>query len=140
MRGDLGEIGGSISAQTDLKAALDLKQDAASAPLTKRYTSPAQQFVAGGQFTLTHNLGKEVAVVEAWMRCKTAELGYSVGDKLLTRQWVLTTEVARVYQLSAHLPLQLLAWGQQFHHAAQNIADNDVFTAANWEIYLELLA
>ncbi|QZI72890.1 hypothetical protein K5F93_11700 [Pseudomonas protegens] len=136
-----GGIGGSISAQTDLKAALDLKQDAASAPLTKRYTSPAQQFVAGGQFTLTHNLGKEVAVVEAWMRCKTAELGYSVGDKLPYP--AMGTDNGGSTGLSTVCTSSTATVGMgasSFTMLHKTSRTTTFFTAANWEIYLELLA
>ncbi|MGR4042898.1 hypothetical protein [Pseudomonas sp. 910_21] len=135
-----GSITGTLSSQADLNAALAAKQDTSTAPLTKRYTSTPQQFVAGGQSVWTHNLGKEVAVVEAWMRCKTAEIGYSVGDKLpypamgtdnggsTGLSVVCTSTTATVRMGSGSFIMLQKASGT-----------TTFFTAANWEIYLEIM-
>lgn len=49
-------------------------------PFTKEYVSPEQTITSAGLLTLPHGLG---VAPKLWMRylvCKTAELGYSVGD------------------------------------------------------------
>ena len=49
---------------------------------TKEYVSAEQVITAGGLLTIAHGLGAEPKDVKFFLVCKTAELGYSVGDKL----------------------------------------------------------
>ena len=43
------------------------------------YISPDQTIVTAGSFNLTHNLG-QIPTFTVWLRCTTAEQGYSIGD------------------------------------------------------------
>lgn len=52
-----GAITGTLSAQTDLQAALDAKQSVLTAPFTKFYESAQTAWTVGGQLTFTHGLG-----------------------------------------------------------------------------------
>lgn len=55
---------------------------------SKEYTSPDQTITSGGSLTLTHNLTKRPKLVTISLICKTAELGYSVGQEaFLFGQW-----------------------------------------------------
>lgn len=60
----------------------DADVDLGLVPRTAPYVSPEQAIVANGAFTLTHNLGVEPSAVEYFLVCKTAEGGYTVGQKI----------------------------------------------------------
>ena len=47
-----------------------------------RYVSPEQTVTAGGTITLSHLLGVMPKFAQAFLICKTAELGYSVGSEV----------------------------------------------------------
>lgn len=49
---------------------------------SSRYNSGNQTITAGGALTLAHSLGREPDIIQAWLKCQTAEAGYSIGDKL----------------------------------------------------------
>ncbi|WP_404941587.1 hypothetical protein [Pseudomonas danubii] len=135
-----GSITGTLSSQADLSTALAAKQDTATAPMTKRYTSTAQQFVAGGQFVVSHGLGKEVAVVETWIRCKTAELGYSVGDKLPYPSMGTDSGGSTGLSVVCTSSTATVRMGTgSFIMLQKTSGTTTFFTAANWEIYLEFM-
>ena len=48
----------------------------------KVYTSPAQTITTGGTVNLSHGLGAQPKIVQCFIQCVTAELGYSVGDRI----------------------------------------------------------
>lgn len=50
--------------------------------LAKYYQSPEQTITAAGALTLAHGLGVEPVLIQVVLICKTADAGYSVGDKL----------------------------------------------------------
>ena len=50
---------------------------------TGGYDSGEQTITAGGALTLAHGLGQAPTLVTGFLVCKTAEIGYSVGDVLL---------------------------------------------------------
>lgn len=50
--------------------------------VTKKYESPEQTITSGGVVTLAHGLGAKPDMVRAFLVCKTAELGWSVGDEV----------------------------------------------------------
>lgn len=50
-------------------------------PITKEFVSAEQTITVGGLLTLAHGLGAKPKIVQVTMICKTAELGYSVGDE-----------------------------------------------------------
>lgn len=51
---------------------------------SSRYNSGNQTITSGGALTLAHSLGREPNIIQAWLKCQTAEAGYSIGDKLAT--------------------------------------------------------
>lgn len=50
---------------------------------TKSYTSTNQTITAGGALTLAHSLGAMPTLVQARIKCTTADLGYSIGDEVI---------------------------------------------------------
>ena len=51
--------------------------------IKKFYESAEQPITPGGFIQLAHGLGTAPMLVQVWLKCKTADLGYSVGDMLL---------------------------------------------------------
>ena len=50
--------------------------------LTSEYISSAQTIVTAGQLILAHGLGVEPKLLRYILECQTAELGYSIGDRV----------------------------------------------------------
>ena len=50
---------------------------------TKEYVSSEQTITSAGALTLAHSLGAEPKLIQVWIICKTAEQGYSIGDKIV---------------------------------------------------------
>lgn len=46
------------------------------------YNSGNQTITSGGALTLAHGLGREPVDVKYWLKCLTAEHGYSIGNKI----------------------------------------------------------
>jgi len=61
--------------QQSIKAYVDGK-----AKLSKSYDSGDQTITAGGSLSLAHGLSEAPKIAVAYLKCTTAELGYSVGD------------------------------------------------------------
>lgn len=47
------------------------------------YESAPQVITAGGPLTLAHNFGIAPKIMQVWLKCVTAEEGYSIGDEVL---------------------------------------------------------
>ncbi|WP_238596108.1 hypothetical protein [Pseudomonas sp. MF4836] len=75
-----GGVTGTLSAQADLQAALDLKLDKSDATPIKSYASPDQTITPGGSLTLLHQLGSEPFEVQGFIVCRDADAEYAVGD------------------------------------------------------------
>lgn len=56
---------------------------AISATKLNRYNSGNQTITAGGALTLAHGRGSKPFLIIVWLKCLTAEFGYSIGDELL---------------------------------------------------------
>lgn len=50
--------------------------------LSKIYTSPAQTITSGGTLTLAHGMGTTPRLIQAYLKCTTTDVGYSVGDEV----------------------------------------------------------
>jgi len=50
---------------------------------SESFESAEQTVTPGGSLTLAHGLSAEPSHIQAFMVCKTAEDGYSIGDKVL---------------------------------------------------------
>jgi len=51
--------------------------------ITKKYSSGIQNLVLSTTFTFTHGLGAFPSSVQLVATCKTADIGYSIGDKVI---------------------------------------------------------
>ena len=55
--------------------------------ISKEFTSAEQTITAGGTVTLAHGLGVDPKIMQCYLICKTAENGWSVGDKMML-DWI----------------------------------------------------
>lgn len=51
--------------------------------LNKYFVSSEQTITAGGSLTIAHGLSEEPTLIQPYLICKTAEGGYSIGDKYI---------------------------------------------------------
>ena len=56
--------------------------DTLYAPAQVRFTSTAQTITSGGSLTIAHGLGAAPFIVGCYLKCTTAQAGYSIGDIL----------------------------------------------------------
>lgn len=81
-----GQIGGTLSLQADLKAALDAKVSISDAIFTKQYpaNNGALSWVSSpgtaGLLTIAHGLGVTPKFKVMYAKCITADAGFAVGD------------------------------------------------------------
>jgi len=54
-----------------------------TSPFSTSYTSPEQTITSAGALTLAHGLGVMPSLIQSRLVCKTAELGYSIGDEVI---------------------------------------------------------
>ena len=81
-----GKIAGTLSSQTDLKAALDAKVSISDAIFTKQYpaNNGALSWIsspgASGLLTIAHGLAATPKLKVMYAKCITVDAGFSVGD------------------------------------------------------------
>lgn len=63
--------------------ATDYQKSGVALPITLSYASANQTITAAGALTLAHGLGAMPVLIQARIKCLTAELGYSIGDELI---------------------------------------------------------
>jgi hypothetical protein len=68
----------AIPSQQSVKAYVDSRT-----PLTSSFTSSEQVITSGGSLSIPHGLGQKPKIITAYLVCKTAENGYSIGDELV---------------------------------------------------------
>lgn len=65
--------------------------------LTKEYISAETSIASGGAATLTHGLGATPKSIHLSVICKTAELGYTVGEEALLAGNIMTSIDAGIH-------------------------------------------
>ena len=113
----------------------------AAAVFTKSYESAEQAITANGALTLAHGLGAEPKIVVAVFVCKTAELGYSVGDKL---QYASSNASSGsqdrgivIVATSTNIEVR---YGANILVLSKNAGVSSSLTAANWRLVLRAYA
>lgn len=72
---------GAISRVTSTVVVTNLNAAKVNGYTIKSYESPEQTITAAGALTLAHGLGTTPKIIQAYLVCKTAEKGYSMGDE-----------------------------------------------------------
>lgn len=135
-----GGIGGTLTDQADLQAALDAKLNIADASTFKSYVSPEQVITPGGPLDLPHLLGAEPSSLSAWIVCKEADAEYAVGDAVLVPHFA----VDYAYNYGISIRATATALSCRFGSAAgaffvlrKNSATTVAITPAKWRLILK---
>lgn len=110
-------------------------------PFTKEYVSPEQTIVAGGGITLAHGLAGMPKEGSVWIVCKTAELGFSVGEVLRVHDYDYSVSLVYGVQISTdstNVYLRVGGGGIAVMHKTTS-AGNSI-TVANWRIVVRVWA
>lgn len=68
--------------------------------LELKYESPEQTITSAGALQLEHGLGTASIIVQAWLKCISADLNYSVNDEVLVPGWQDSSSTADTYGVS----------------------------------------
>lgn len=79
-----------FQAGTDTERAVTPSVIKSSIGLNNRFISPNQTITAAGTLTIAHGLGSNPISTDAYIECVTGENGFSIGDRLRTRDLVYT--------------------------------------------------
>lgn len=107
------------------------------------YDSGEQTITAGGTLSLSHGLGAIPTLVQLVLRCKTAEIGYSVGDELIVNNHAMyntssgTGSVGNsVVKTSSAVVVRFGANGYDILHKSTGAGGNAI-TAGNWKLIVK---
>lgn len=106
----------------------------------KRYTSGEISIIISSLTTLTHDLGAEPGSMQAYLVCKTAELGYSVGDKVKLGGAAWDGAGSDLYgvQLAKNSTSIFVSFANHVPYIARKTGGTGVYvTAANWRVVVE---
>lgn len=116
----------------------------AKAPFTKSWQSPEISLVQGGAFNVSHTLGVAPEIIQAFLICKTAENGFSIGG---------VTPVPNHYQYngghdgvaldvssSTKISGKFSSAGLPFSGINPSTGASFNFTLANWRLILRAYA
>jgi hypothetical protein len=112
-------------------AALTVVPDSA---LTAEYTSAEQTITSGGALALAHGLGAAPKLVYAFIKCTTAENGYSIGDELIVGQHETgqTNGGVAIVPDATNINIRFGSTATTFGGANKGTGSNVLFTNANW--------
>ena len=116
-----------------------------SIPFNKEYVSAEQVITSGGPLTLTHGLGVKPKLVTAELVCKTAQLGYAVGDVVLVAVGQQSTNLVDGSGLSI-IPTSTeikVRYGNEVAVFIINVANTGAgsgITNANWRLVVRAWA
>jgi len=60
-----------------------VKMESGEIPFAKSFTSSEQTITSAGSLTIPHGLSASPLLIQARLICKTAEIGYSIGDEVV---------------------------------------------------------
>lgn len=112
--------------------------------LSNAWESSAQIYTVGGTLTLAHSLGKMPTLVQAWLKCVTAEQGYAAGDMypLGVIYSVSGTFIGGVLLVPSATEIFVRFPGASYSIAAMNKSTGAYvgLTAANWNLIVRAYA
>ena len=121
----------------DKSGTLAMTSDIVASPFTASYQSAAQTMTAGSGATLAHSLGGRPKIIYAYIRCKTAELNYAIGDEVPMPIEVNNFGINAWSDGTTNIRYWI-ATGLRLPNATTG-GDNAI-TYANWELFIRAYA
>lgn len=104
-----------------------------------KFTSAEQTVTAGGTITLSHLLGVMPKFAQAFLICKTAELGYSVGDEVPVSITISASSTFN-YQLGLSATTIRAVCGNSGIGISNAAGGSTAATPANWRLIVRAWA
>lgn len=118
--------------QQSVKAYVD------SRPLASIYESGEQTIASGGALTLAHSLGAQPKLVQCYLRCKTAQHGYSVNDEVLLSWGGEFNKGLSVVPDATNLNIRFGSDATgAFQILEKNTGNSNQITNANWRLLVK---
>ena len=110
-----------------------------------RFESAEQTITVAGALTIPHGLGVKPFMVQCELICKTAEYGYSIGDKLQVQNGGFTSSGISQYGMSLVADATNIAIRYGATSGAYYILDKTsgmvaVITTTNWKLIVKAIA
>lgn len=128
----------SYISPADVKAAID-----ALSPISAQsYESAGQTITSAGALTLAHGLASKPKIINYYLRCLTAEAGYSVGDELHDILGVRDTNTTQsrgmaVVVDATNINIRFSSTTSVFANMNFTTGASTPLTNANWELYVQ---
>ena len=112
--------------------------------IMQRYTSPDQTITAGGSLNLTHGLGVRPFLIQAYLKCITAEAGYAIGDVVPTPINISSTTGSNqgvvIVPDATELFVRYGSGGMIIMRKDTGASFSGTITPANWRLVVEAFA
>jgi len=113
-------------------------------PFTESFISAEQTITAGGALTVAHGLGISPSLIQNRLICKTAELGYSIGDEVFINPNVngydTFTGGTSVVPDATNLNIRMGSTAAAYHITRKDTGATSPITPANWKLILRAWA
>ena len=126
------------SSPANIKSAID-----ALSPISAQfYESAGQTITSAGALTLVHGLASKPKIINYYLRCLTAEAGYSVGDELHDILGVRDTSTTQsrgmaVVADATNINIRFSSTVSVFANMGFTTGASTPLTNANWELYVQ---
>lgn len=112
-------------------------------PFTKSYTSPEQTITSAGSLTLPHLMGVEPTLLQAFLVCKTAQSGFSIGEKVFITADTQESALSRGMSIVPDATNLTIKYGSNtnvFIVINKSAGTAEVCTNANWRLVIRAWA
>lgn len=132
----MADLGETVSDATYSSLVVSVKKIFAG----QLFESPPQTITSGGTLTIPHGLGAAPTSIECYVRCTTAEGGYSVGDTIRMNDHIdqgSTTKGHAILVGSTNLTVYFSNPGDGAVYSTFNPTNGTVaLTNANWKLII----
>lgn len=121
---------------------VELMNPASTPVLTKPFVSTAQTITSGGSLVLAHFLGVEPKSISMILECVSAQLGYSVGDRLVVNS-SLSSSISRAGSVVIDDTNVTIRFSNETASFVIGLKTNGVATAitnASWQLHVRAYA
>ena len=111
-------------------------------PLNKQYESPEQTITSGGALTLSHGLGSQPKLYLGFLKCTSAQRGYSVGDEVAIALGNVSDDAgtSRGISVVPNASNLVIRYGSQsgdvFIGLNKSSGDRTLFTNTDWKLIM----